>query len=133
MSSEKEFRAVLDKHIARRIKDRRNKIRMSLSELDDAIGASPGTSARLEHAVTMVDCVRLVNLCHALGVHVSYFFDDLKAISLGTPFASPEPDEQMELEAFIEAFYGVDDYEARREILGLMKAVAESDDLGDLG
>jgi transcriptional regulator with XRE-family HTH domain len=104
MSSEQEFRAALDKHIGRRITDRRKKMQLSLSELDNAMSASPGTSSRLEHAATMVDSVRLVALSRVLDVTVSYFFEGFEAPPVGTPFPSPGPEDQAELEAFLEAF-----------------------------
>ncbi|PIE33722.1 hypothetical protein CSA56_10370 [candidate division KSB3 bacterium] len=67
--------------IAQKIKELRTKKRLSIQELADKAGLTPGYLSKIENSEKPPPIPTLSKIAYALNVHISYFFDDEKSES----------------------------------------------------
>lgn len=115
----------LDYWLGQRLARRRRELCLTLDELEQRIGAPPGTVARYEKGLTSVGIADLLAIAHALGVSVAWFFADPPGSSAAAPGAAPAPASVAEAERFLAAYWRINDPKIRRDILGLIKAAGE--------
>ncbi len=65
--------------IAQKIKELRTKKRLSIQELADKAGLTPGYLSKIENSEKPPPIPTLSKIAYALNVHISYFFDDEKS------------------------------------------------------
>ncbi len=116
--------AALDRHLGAQLARRRLELSLAAADLEEIISASAGSIAGFESGAKNISAAQLFALSRALGVPVSYFFEDSPAGSIPNPKSMPEPDSVEEVEKFLNAYFKVTDAKVRRDILGLIKAAA---------
>jgi transcriptional regulator with XRE-family HTH domain len=114
----------LDRHLGRRLARRRRELCLTLDELEQRIGAAPGTIIQIEKGTKRVGAAELVALASTLGVSVAWFFADPPPGSAADAGAAPVPESIVEAERFLAFYYRINDPKIRRDILGLIKAAA---------
>lgn len=68
----------INRHIAIRLKKRRNDYGLSQSQLADVLDISLSQYQKYEKAINAIGGDKLYVLAHELGVCVSYFYEDFK-------------------------------------------------------
>ncbi len=114
-----------DRHLGRRIARCRRELCLPLDELEQRIGAAPGTVIQIEKGTRTVGVAELLALASTLGVSVAWFFADPPPCSISEPGAAPSPESVAEAERFLAAYVRIADPKLRRDILGLVKATSD--------
>jgi transcriptional regulator with XRE-family HTH domain len=72
----------VDDHIAKRVRQRRSAIGMTLQELAGRLHLTFQQIQKYESATNRISASRLYEIAGCLGVPISYFFEDLQPLSL---------------------------------------------------
>lgn len=115
----------LDRHLGRRLARRRRELCVTLDEIEQRIGAAPGTVIQFENGLKAVGAAELLALATTLGVSVAWFFADPPPGSAAESGAAPAPERVAEAARFLAAHVRIADPKLRRDILGLVRAAAE--------
>jgi transcriptional regulator with XRE-family HTH domain len=67
-----------DRHVGRRVRERRVQRGLSLAELAGALGVSTQQARKYEAGVNGIPAARLPGLAALLGVHPAWFFEELE-------------------------------------------------------
>lgn len=116
----------MNEEMGRRVMRRREAMGLSAAALEGVIGAPRGSVKRIERGEKGLDCGLLAALSRTLGVDVAYFFDGLPPIAGVETLALPPAEVADEVREFLEHFHAIDDETERRQILALVRAVAEN-------
>ena len=110
----------IDVHVAKKIQDLRKTRGMKARALDQATGETPGTIARLERGARRIYTNHLLRIAQVLKVPPTYFFE-------GLPETADEGLQTQVREGMrlAKAFHNIQDPATRRELLDMMKALAE--------
>ena len=114
----------LDRLLGRRLARRRRELCLTLDELEQRIGAAPGTIIQFEKGTRAVGTAELLALASTLGVSMAWFFPAPPCGSSAESGAAPLPEDVAEAERFLAAYVRIADPKLRRDILGLIKAAA---------
>lgn len=120
----------VDVHVGRRLRSRRTMLGMSQEDLGEAVGVTFQQIQKYERGLNRIGCSRLYQFSRALGVAVSYFFEDFQDGNLPLPITEePSVFEQdklsnKEILALVRAYYDINDATIRKKILALVKAIA---------
>lgn len=112
----------VDQLVAHRIRLRRNVMGVSQEKLADAIGVSFQQVQKYEKGTNRVSSGKLYDIALALQVRVAFFFDEADA--------GEEKSEALALAAtpdginMLRAFAAIHDHNARKQIIGICKTVA---------
>ncbi|WP_028796194.1 helix-turn-helix domain-containing protein [Thalassobaculum salexigens] len=124
----------IDIHVGTRVRLRRTLLGMSQERLGEALGLTFQQVQKYERGANRVGASRLFELAKALGVPVSYFFDDMPGedgVEPSVPAAGPMEEDPMRRRETIElvrAYYRITDDTARRRLYELMRSIAGSMD-----
>ena len=124
----------IDIHVGTRVRLRRTLLGMSQERLGEALGLTFQQVQKYERGANRVGASRLFELGKALGVPVSYFFDDMPGedgVEPSMPVAGPMEEDPMRRRETIElvrAYYRITDDTARRRLYELMRSIAGSMD-----
>lgn len=118
--------AEIEKHLARRLGQRREELGLTRIELDGLIGERPGTVAKFERGARRLGADHMFFLSRALDVPVMWFFDDLESDPFRSLVDLPLALNHREIDTVLAAYYGIDNVQVRRDIVGLARAVAAS-------
>jgi len=122
--------AHLNAYLSGEVRGHRLRLGLTLREMDQALGVSSGTFARLERGDKRLDVVTLWKLADLVGQPVDQFFDTAPR-SEAEPFMTARLGiDSEEIAQFIKAYRAVTKPSARREILALVRTLAESADHG---
>jgi transcriptional regulator with XRE-family HTH domain len=69
-----EFARMIDRRVARRIRERRLHVGMTQNELARILGVAFQQAHKYEHGISRVSAGRLYHIATALGAPVEYFF-----------------------------------------------------------
>jgi len=127
-------RSSVDSRVGARIRLRRMIVGMSQERLGEAVGVTFQQVQKYERGASRVSAGRLYRLAEALGVPVSYFFDEA-ALVAGD--GTSEPSERAtscemhksisrETLELLRAYYGISDPELRHRFFELAKAIARA-------
>lgn len=83
--------ASADRHVGRRMRERRVQLGLSLAQLACALGVTTQQAAKYESGRNGVPASRLGTLAMALGVEVGWFFDGLAERGTYTPELPTRP------------------------------------------
>lgn len=128
----------IDIHVGARVRLRRTLLGMSQERLGEALGLTFQQVQKYERGANRVGASRLFELAKALGVPVSYFFDDLPTNGieeLPVVAAGPMDEDPMRRRETIElvrAYYSIPDDTARRRLYELMRSIAGAMDAGEI-
>lgn len=116
--------APIDVEMGKRIRMRRLLLGMTQSTLAGALGICWQQVHKYERGINRVGASRLGAMADALGVPVSYFFDDVPA---RTPAPSMPGDlmERPETIEWVRLYYAIRDETMRHQARAIMKAIAE--------
>ncbi len=117
----------VDVHVGRRIRFRRNLLRMTQTELGRAIGVSFKQVQKYESGANRIGAGRLYEIARALDVPVSYFFEGLTDTGqrpgpslVEAALSSPE---SVEL---VQTYYRIPDPRLRKRFLNLIRSIASA-------
>ncbi|RMF39991.1 MAG: XRE family transcriptional regulator [Alphaproteobacteria bacterium] len=126
----------VDVHVGRRLRLRRMMIGMSQEKLGNALGLTFQQIQKYEKGSNRVGASRLYDLARALGVSVSYFFEDLPDTGPSQSYQPQQSDAVMECLNSVEGltlithFAAIEDPATRRRIVELVKTLGgEADKL----
>jgi transcriptional regulator with XRE-family HTH domain len=114
----------IDVHVGKRIRMGRLLLDMNLATFANALGVSFQQVQKYEKGTNRVSASRLSVMADILGMPISFFFDGLAP---GTPeeTALRERLEQRETIELVRLYYAISDRSVRRQVLEMVKAVAE--------
>jgi transcriptional regulator with XRE-family HTH domain len=126
----------IDGHVGARIRVRRMIIGMSQEQLGASIGVAFQQVQKYERGVNRVSASRLYALALALGVSVSFFFDEMALVVVdgmdgaGARPAESEVPKAMSRETLelLRAYYRIVEPQIRHRLLELTKAIANACD-----
>ena len=126
----------VDVHVGKRLSLRRKLLGLSQQKLAQALGITFQQVQKYEKASNKISAGRLYRLSQILDVPVSFFFDDMEGVatpsrslaaSMGDSMAADQNivsrRETLEL---IKAYYAVNDEKLRKEVLSLVRRMAET-------
>lgn len=122
----------IDIHVGARVRLRRTLLGMSQERLGEALGLTFQQVQKYERGANRVGASRLFELAKALGVPVSYFFDDLPEDGGQEQMVEPvgpteeDPMRRRETVELVRAYYRITDETARRRLYELMRSIAGS-------
>jgi len=121
----------IEQHIGRRLRQQRLERGLTFEDLDTLIGGRKGNIKAFEEGRRFVGPSDLYALSAALGVDVSFFFIGAgKRVYKATPLArSPEVVEGAE--QLIQAYYKIQDHRLRRNVIELLKDLADEESVDD--
>ncbi len=117
--------AALDRHLGGRLALRRRQRGLSPTDLDKALSAVPGTTARFESGTRSMGAAHLFALSRVLDVPVLYFFENAPVFSPSNPGNMPKTETVEEVEKFLDVYFQIPDARVRRDILGLLRSAAD--------
>ena len=111
-----------DKHVGRRIRERRMVLGLSQTDLADGLGISFQQLHKYEKGSSRMGAGRLYGCAELLDVPPEYFFEGLDGSDSGTP------DEMKSDEAFklARAYYRISDPGMRQRVRQLAQVIARS-------
>jgi transcriptional regulator with XRE-family HTH domain len=127
----------IDKHVGSRIRERRKELQMSQEKLAEHLGLTFQQIQKYERGANRVSASKLFEIAKALDASVAFFFEHLagaggQAVLGMAETAAPEfrhdfimTPEGMEL---AKAFPRITKRKLRRQVLELVKALAEADE-----
>jgi transcriptional regulator with XRE-family HTH domain len=124
----------IDAHVGARIRLRRSVLRMSQEHLGRVLGVSFQQVQKYERGTNKVGASRLYDMAIALGVPVSFFFEDMAAEIIPARPSRPnepvssgpgrDPLSRPETRELVQSYYDISDRNARRRLYQLIKAIA---------
>ena len=119
----------VDTHVGQRIRDKRNELGMSQTEVANALGVTFQQVQKYERGTNRVGASRLFDLSRILSVPVQYFFEGLN--NQPTPIEKEDDNfirlmkpDTVEL---VEAYYKVENLQVRRQILSTIRSISFGD------
>ena len=112
-----------DKHVGRRIRERRMVMGLSQTDLADGLGISFQQLQKYENGFNRIAAGRLYDCAQLLNVPPEYFFEGLEGSDSGTPDET-RSDEALEL---VRAYYRISGPTQRHHVRKLVQALARSD------
>lgn len=124
----------IDRHVGERIRLRRTLLKMSQSEVGEALGVSFQQVQKYEKGTNRVSASRMHRLSKTLGVPIEYFYEGARDESLGTVQAlrsDPAADMMNLLSTpegvrLLESFSRIQNSKVRRRIVDLVESFAEA-------
>ncbi len=127
---------LVDVHVGARVKQRRNLLGMTQTDLGDALGVTFQQVQKYEKGVNRVGSSRLYDLARVLDTSIDYYFEDMPpevaASSLATKgrgkakkLTGCEPDLLVKRETLklVRAYYKIEDEDVRQQVYQLTKAM----------
>lgn len=114
--------ASIDKLVGQRVRARRTALRMSQTELGEAVGVSFQQIQKYEKGVNRIGASRLSAISAVLQVPVTHFFEEPSAKGAGVS-ASLEDPAAVDL---VRAFDEIDDQDVRERLVELTRSVANA-------
>lgn len=122
--------AHLNAYLSAKVRGHRLRLGLTFREMDQALVVSSGTVARMERGDKRLDAQTLWKLSAFLSQPIDQFFEQAPAIE-AKPFATAQMGvPAVEIEQFIKAYRAISKPSARREILALVRTLAESTEHG---
>ena len=136
----------VDIHVGKRIRQRRSLLGMTQENLGSALDLTFQQIQKYERGANRIGAGRLYELCQALDVPVSYFFEEIDEIpdtqatsTMSTtsetatgPMSGRTADdhifEQREALNLVRTYYSIRDREVRRRMLDLLKSLVVRND-----
>ncbi len=112
-----------DKHVGRRIRERRIALGLSQTRLADGLGISFHQLKKYENGSNRVGAGRLYGCAQLLNVSPAYFFEGMERSDRRTPDVM-KTDEALKL---VRAYYRISDPTERLHVRQLVQALARSD------
>ena len=115
----------VDRHVAKRLRIRRNLLDLSQDDLARRLGLTSQLIQKYEAAETRISASRLYEIAAQLGVPIIWFFEELEENK--RPFIQPEQDSETanwselvtkrESRELLEVYFGIGDERLRRKVM----------------
>ncbi|MBL6957348.1 MAG: helix-turn-helix transcriptional regulator [Rhodospirillales bacterium] len=115
----------IDISIGDRLRQRRRRMSLSQQELSDRSGVTVRTLNRYENGNRGIAASDLYRLCQALEISVPSLFVGFEDGLAASPGRQIPPADDIETRRFLKSFYGITDLGLRKDVVALIKAVAE--------
>ena len=124
----------IDVHVAERIRRHRLLVGVSMEEMAVKLGVSYQQYAKYERAVDRISAGKLYVIAAFLGVAIEYFYDGLRHDGTSDPTSIPfqemlasfDARERRLISELTNAYWRIRSPSARRGIINMMQAIAES-------
>ena len=116
----------IDRHVGARMRERRMMLGLSQQELAALIGVTYQQAHKYEKGINRIAAGRLSTIAQALGVEVSYFFENAEADQASV---APSPQQRLLLE-LARSFVALPSRKHQEAICNLARVLANHD-LGD--
>ena len=116
----------LNTHLSAQVRAHRARLKMTLREMDEVLAMPGGTTSRIERGDKRLDCVTMHRLAGFLKLSVDDFFVGAPEVDIATYFLPPNGVDVSDVEVLLEIYRTIKNPEIRREILSLVRSVAES-------
>lgn len=118
----------IDVHVGARVRTRRLLIGMNQETLAKALGLTFQQVQKYEGGTNRVSASRLQEIADVLSVKVGYFYEGLPSGDTTDPTEAAARSRMQRPEAIelIRSYYTIADQECRRQLLEMVKAVAQS-------
>ena len=117
----------IDVHVGARIKLKRKLLRMSQTDLGEALGYSFQQIQKYEKGTNRVSASKLVAIADALNVPIMFFFDDLPSELGGHDVVAKNVPVMDDATLRLVADYqSIDDRQTRERLSGLIKQLAKA-------
>jgi len=125
----------IDVHVGSRLRIRRMLIGMSQEKLGESLDVTFQQIQKYEKGSNRVSASRLFDISRILDVPVQFFFDDIKDGNATKKSGGKEQSDAFQMIDFlsssdgaqlIRTFSGIEDAEVRRNIIDLVKSIADS-------
>lgn len=122
--------AAIHVHIGMQIKRARGAAGLSEQALASKLGLPAARLAAIEEGAERLTARALFDIASKLGRSVSYFFDDLAVepapiMTSVAPMPATQSARLAETNALIAAFYRIPDIDTRRDVIRLVRGIAE--------
>lgn len=126
----------VDVHVGSRVRLRRMLLGMSQERLGENLGLTFQQIQKYEKGINRIGASRLYQVARALGVPVSFFFDELHADASGSTTSSSESSDLTSVRELLEtsdglslakSFAQIEDPAVRRRLVDLVKTLSKSD------
>ncbi len=126
----------VDVHVGRRVRTRRTLLGMSQTALGQAIGLTFQQIQKYERGTNRIGSSRLFDLCKALDVPITFFFEDMpSAVAASSPAHGVgiaeesshyklDPIAKRESQELVRAYYKISNPNVRKRLFQLTKAFA---------
>ncbi len=115
----------IDRHIGARIRHRRSELGLTQGDLGDVIGLSYQQIQKYETATSRCSAGKLYELAVALGVEVSYFFDQADISKSVSPLAHGG-NNRVVIE-LIRNYNDIDDPQVKASVNGFIRTLARKE------
>jgi transcriptional regulator with XRE-family HTH domain len=116
----------IDRHVGTRMRERRIMLGLTQQQMADLIGVTYQQAHKYEKGINRIAAGRLSTIAQALGVEVSYFFEDAEADQASV---EPSPQQRLLLE-LARSFVALPSRKHQEAICNLARVLANHD-LGD--
>jgi transcriptional regulator with XRE-family HTH domain len=122
----------VDKHVRKRVSDRRNELGVTQDALAKRLGVSSQQFQKYENGTNRISAGRLFQLAVALDTTIPYFFEGLQSVSrallrgVSEEPAEYEGPDDVEAAELVMMYRSIPDPSARRAVLALARKSAES-------
>ena len=114
----------VDVHVGKRIRMSRLLLGMTQETLANALGLTFQQVQKYEGGANRVSASRLSAIARALGVSISYFFEDFEVDTTAEERDRRERMDRPETMELVRLYYMIPDQRVRQQFLELVKAVA---------
>jgi transcriptional regulator with XRE-family HTH domain len=121
----------VDKHVSRRLSDRRTELGITQEALANRLGVSSQQFQKYENGTNRISAGRLFQLAIALDTSIPYFFEGLQSVSrallrgVSEEAADFEGPNDVEATELVMTFRSIPDPAARRAVIALARKSAD--------
>jgi transcriptional regulator with XRE-family HTH domain len=133
----------IDVHVGSRVRLRRSLLGWSQEKLGETLGLTFQQVQKYERGANRISASRLYDIARVLDVPVAFFFDDMSddvssmspaAICAAPsfeplPVSEAETADRRETLALVHAYYNIPDFQVRKRVYDLAKALADVADV----
>jgi transcriptional regulator with XRE-family HTH domain len=117
----------IDRYIGARMRQRRIMLGLTQQQMAELTGVTYQQAHKYEKGINRVAAGRLYSIAQALGVEVSYFYEEMETADRSVP----SPQQRMPLD-LARNYLNIRVPEHQKAIVALTRALAESENGGDL-
>ncbi len=117
----------IDRHVGARIRERRIMLGLTQQQLADLIGVTYQQAHKYERGINRISAGRLYQIAQALGVDISYFFEDIDPEKRNKPKPSEMMPQQRMLLELARNFAGINNRKHQDALCNLARVLAKAE------
>src|SRR5690348_18352441 len=119
--------AAIDDHVGARIRERRIMLGLTQQQMAELIGVTYQQAHKYETGINRISAGRLYQIAQALGVDISYFFEDIDPEKRNKPKPAEMMPQQRMLPALARNFAGIGHRKHQDALCNLARVLANAD------